>query len=198
MNRRQVLVAGGLAAVSALASAKGELGPVAIGGGAVVPAGGAVAVPCALLPIEYTQRATGAPIGQLQIAKYWANQTTSTLALWNFDLQVYDNQSLPQWVYAWQLRRSASGMSMPSNGVRMRFPTGAQLDMTATVRARTGTAQVFSAKVPNGALMVLATARTTTGRPPEMMDLRYDPARTSLYMTDGSPRDFDALLLRTT
>jgi hypothetical protein len=60
-----------------------------------------------------------------------------------------------------------------------------------------GKTDVFNARVPNGSLMVLATARQRTGRPPQLADLRYDASKELLYMADGSPRDFDALLLRT-
>jgi hypothetical protein len=198
MNRRKVLVAGGLAAMSAMAFGKNTVGVAGIAGGDVRPPAQAPAAPaCALLPIEVTQRATSAPITELRIIRYWPSETSSGLARWDFDLQVFDQSGLPQWVYAWQLRRSASGLTMPSQGVRMRFPQGARLDMASTVKLAAGKAEVFNASVPNGSLMVLATARQRTGHPPQLGDLRYDAGRALLYLADGSPRDFDALLLRT-
>ncbi len=197
MNRRKVLVAGGLAAMSAMAFGKGGVGTGGLTGGITRPPVPAPAAVCALLPIEIDQRATGAPITQLQVARYWPSETSSGVARWDFDLQVFDQADLPQWVYAWQLRRSASGLVMPSNGVKMRFPQGARLGMASTVKLAAGKTEVFNASVPNGALMVLVTARQATGSPPSLADLRYDPAKKDLYLADGSPRDFDALLLRT-
>jgi hypothetical protein len=199
MNRRKVLVAGGLAAMSAVAFGKNRVGSGVMTGGVTEPPtpAPAAAPVSALLPIEVNQRASGAPITELRISRYWPSETSSGLARWDFDLQVFDQANLPQWVYAWQLRRSASGLTMPSNGVKMRFPQGARLDMASTVMLAAGKTDVFNARVPNGSLMVLATARQRTGRPPQLADLRYDASKELLYMADGSPRDFDALLLRT-
>lgn len=195
MNRRQALIAGGLAAVSAVAFGRESDGPAGVK--RLLPIGPPVSLACALLPIEVDLAAAGAPISQLQVLKFWPSEVATTLARWDFDLQVFDQFNLPQWVYAWQLRRSASGLAMPSNGVKMCFPLGARMDLSATVLARSGRAQVFNASVPGASLMVLATARQLSGSPPELSDLRYDAAKSLLYMADGSRRDFDALLLRT-
>jgi hypothetical protein len=195
MNRRQVLIAGGLAAFSSVASGKTDLRPLG-GGGTPTPVGTSAA--CALIPIEYSQRQTSAPIGEMRVARYWPAQSSSRLALWNLDLQVYDQANIPQWVYAWQLRRSASGIAIPGNNLRMLFPTGARIDMMLTVRSVDGIAQVFNARVPSGVLAVLATARQGSGRLPELTELRYDASKMDLYLADGSPRDFDALLIQTT
>lgn len=199
MNRREVLVAGGLAAVSALAYGKESTPAPVIGGGrgGTTPSVPMMATVCALLPIEFDAPLVGNPIKELQIVKYWASETASRLARWDLDLQVYDQFNLPQWVYAWQLRRSVSGHTMPANGIRMRFPLTARIDMTTTVKEASGSTGVFSVSVPNSTLMVLATARQSTARPPAISDLRFDPNKGRLYPADGSLRDFDALLLRT-
>lgn len=200
MNRRKLLVAGGLgamSAMSAMAFGKEAVGALGVAGRGASPPLPPAAPACALLPIEVNQRATGAPITELQVVRYLPSETRSGLTRWDFDLQVFDQANLPQWVYAWQLRRSPSGLTMPSNGVKMRFPQGARLDMASTVMLASGIAEVFNASVPNGALMVLVTARQRTGSPPQLIDLRYDAGKGDLYLADGSPRDFDALLLRT-
>jgi hypothetical protein len=196
MKRRQMLVAGGLAAVSTVAFG-GETVTSTIAKAALAAGAGAPA--CVLLPIEVSQRATGAPISLLQISKFWAGEAATGVARWDFDLRVYDAAGLPQAVFAWQLRRhGANGAAMASSGVRMRFPEGVRLDLAATVLGTTGKAQVFDAGMPSGSLMVLATTRRLTGRPPALTDLRYNPVGMQLTMADGSRRDFDALLLRTT
>lgn len=198
MKRREVLVTGGLAAVSVFAYGKDSIAAPTVGVGRIAPR----PVPmmptvCALLPIEFDQPTVGNPIKELQIVKYWASETATNVARWDLDLQVYDQFGLPQWVYAWQLRRSVSGHAMPANGIRMRFPLTARIDMTTTVKEASGSTGVFSTNVPNSTLMVLATARQSTARPPGISDLRFDPNKGRLYPADGGPRDFDALLLRT-
>lgn len=190
MKRRQVLVAAGLAAGSpAFAGSEISTGRV------IIPLGG-VPGNCALLPIEISQRVTGAPVSEIRILKFLPGETSTGVNHMDLDLIIPDAANLPRTIYAWQLRRSASGAPQASNQVRMRFPLGTTLAMTATVRTQTGT-RVFDASLPNGSLMVLTTARRSTGAPPALLDLRYQPAKSLLTLADGSPRDFEALILQT-
>jgi hypothetical protein len=193
MKRRQLLVAGGLA-VGYPAFGGNEL----IGGqrGALVPLGASPGN-CALLPIEVSQRVVGAPVSELRILRFLPGETATGVQRIDLDLTLPDQYSLPRTIYAWQLRRSTSGAAYASNQVRMRFPLGTSLALTATVRTASGT-RVFDASMPSGSLMVLTTARKTTGAPPALLDLRYDPRKGLLMLADGTPRDFDALILQTT
>ena len=194
MNRRQVLVAGGFAAVSAVAMAKDPV-PVIPGGYGGSPSTGAVAEPCALLPIEAGRR--GNPVYSLRIGQFWPSETASGLARMSFDFQVFDEANLPRWVYAWQLDRRASGLALPSSGLRMNFEFGTRLDLMVTITGRSGKIRNFNAGLPGRSMMVLATERQYTGLPPRLADLRYVAGSESLYLADGSPRDFDAMLLHT-
>lgn len=190
MKRRQLLIAAGLAAGSP-AYAGSEITT----GRGLVPLGGTPGN-CALLPIEVNQRVTGAPISEIRILKFLPGEVATGVQHMDLDLTVADASNLPRSIYAWQLRRSGSSAPSASNQVRMRFPLGTPLALTATVRTATGT-RVFDASLPNGSLMVLTTARRSTNAPPALLDLRYQPAKSLLTLADGSPRDFDALILQT-
>ena len=194
MNRRQVLVAGGLAAFSVVAKAKDPIPAVPTGAGST--SSGPVAEPCALLPIEAGRRGNRAQ--SLRIGQYWRSEVDNGIARMNFDFQVYDEAGLPRWIYAWQVVRSLTGLTLPSSGLHMSFEFGTPLNLTVTIAERSGKTRVYNAAMPGRALMVLATARQRTGLPPQLADLRYVASSASLFLADGSPRDFDALLLQTT
>ncbi len=132
-----------------------------------------------------------------RIGKFWPNELASDIARMNFDIQVFDAANLPRWIYAWQLQRSASGRALPSSSLRMNFEFGTELALMVTIAERSGKTSVFNAGLPCNAQMILATARQRTGLPPQLADVRYAAATESLYMADGSPRDFEALLLET-
>jgi len=117
---------------------------------------------------------------------------------WDFDLLVEDNGGIWRTIYAWQLRRSTSGSVTAANSMRMRFPQGAAIGLSTNVQSLSGQGGVFTTRIYNGALSLLVTARQRTGKPPELMDLRYDPSRREVSMANGSPRDFESLLLQTT
>lgn len=193
MKRRQLLIAAGLAAGSPALAGNDWVGGG--GRGALVSLGGAPGA-CALLPIDVSQRVVGAPISELRILKFLPGETATGVNRMDLDLTVPDAAYLPRTIYAWQLRRASNGAPYSSNQVRMRFPLGTQATLTATVRTATGT-RVFDASLPNGSLMVLTTARSSTGAPPALLDLRYQPGKSLLTLADGSPRDFDALILQT-
>lgn len=139
----------------------------------------------------------GSPITDFRIGKFWPSELAGGIVRVNFDIQVFDAANLPRWIYAWQLQRSVSGLALPSSGLRMNFETGTQIDLQVTVAERSGKTRVFNASLPSHAQLVLATARQRTGSPPRLSDLRYVAESGSLYLADGSPRDFEALLLET-
>lgn len=191
MKRRQILVAGGLAAASCLAV--GQSMPSRRIGGVAGQTGAAGA----LLPISVNSRVVGAPITELRVQRFLAAETRTGLQRWDFDLEVNDEFSLVRTVYAWQLKRMSDGRLIASSGLRLRFPGGAQLAIASTIKGSSGQTQVYSANLPNSTYMVLVTPRASTGLPPTLTDLRFNSAKQQLTLADGSARDFDALLLLT-
>ena len=190
MNRRQLICAAAGVAV-------------ALKSGVSIAGGRGFVSPCALLPISVSQRATGAAITELRVEKFLpAQMDAALLARWDLDLAVLSDSGIANTIYAWQLRRTLSGLSMPANSLRMRFPSGARVGaMSSVLRRVPGSVSqtaYWSAPLPNGSLMVLTTARSSTLAPPTMADLRFDAASRELYLADGSKRDFDALLIETT
>lgn len=158
---------------------------------------------CALLPISVSQRAQGAAISQLRVEKFLpAQMDAAVLARWDFNLVVMSDSGIAKMIYAWQLRRSASGLSMPANSLRMRFPTGTRIAAMSAVQrrlpGRVAQTSNWAESLPNGTLMVLTTSRSSTSAPPTMADLRFDATLREIYLADGSRRDFDALLIETT
>lgn len=157
---------------------------------------------CALYPISINSPAVAEPNGELRIERFWPAEIRSTaIARWDFDLSLVDDTGIQRSYFAWQLRRSASGQETAGSSLRMRFPAGSQLAATATVQRRDETGvlstQRWSALLPNGTLAVIATARASTGAPPTMEMLRFDPIRRQLALKGGEKRDFDALLIET-
>jgi hypothetical protein len=157
---------------------------------------------CALYPISVNYPALAEPNGELRIERYWpAEIQTTAVARWDFDLSLVDDTGIPRSYFAWQLRRSASGQETAGNGLRMRFPAGSQLAALATVQRRDArgglSTQGWAALLPNATLAVIATARASTGAPPAMELLRFDPTRRKLTLSSGEKRDFDALLIET-
>ncbi len=157
---------------------------------------------CALYPISVNYPALAEPIGELRIERFWAAEIHSTaLARWDFDLSLVDDTGIPRSYCAWQLRRSSSGQQSAGNGLRMRFQPGTQLGALAIVQRRDARGGLsthgWAAHLPNATLAVIATARASTGAPPAMELLRFDPTRRTLSLSDGDKRDFDALLIET-
>ncbi len=164
------------------------------------PVGGAPG--CALYPVSVNHPGLAEPNGELRIERYWSAEIhTTTLARWDFDLSLIDDTGIPRSYFAWQLRRSGSGQQSAGNSLRMRFPPGSQLGALATVQRRNQRGglytQGWAAQLPNATLMVIATARASTGAPPALELLRFDPTRRLLTLSTGDKRDFDALLIET-
>jgi hypothetical protein len=104
-----------------------------------------------------------------------------------------DDQLQLHTVYAWQLARHTS--TSWSGGFRMDLP-GQLLSLVVNLRPRGARAtETWSGRPLIGFDSMLVTARTRTGRAPLAADLRLDVATRELSLADGSPRDFDALLL---
>ncbi len=156
---------------------------------------------CALYPIPTNAPGVSAPGGQLHIERYWPAEGKGILARWDFDLSLLDDTGIPRSFYAWQLRRSASGQLSTGSGLRMRYEPGSRLAAQATLHRRDArgrvSTQFWTAPLPEATLMVVATARASTGAPPAVELLRFDPVGRSLTLSTGEPRDFDALLIQT-
>ena len=157
---------------------------------------------CALYPIPSNVPRLSAPGGELHIERYWpAEGQGIALARWDFDLNLVDDTGIPRSFYAWQLRRSASGQLSAGSGLRMRYEAGSRLAAQATLHRRDArgrvSTQIWTTPRPEATLMIVATARASTGAPPAVELLRFDPVGRSLTLSTGEPRDFDALLIQT-
>lgn len=198
MNRRSLIGAGGAIVVAGLSRPAG----------ATFSKGSITAAPMsqessAFIPIEVRQRSNG-PVSAIHIRKFWADQTQSDsrLKTWSIDLSMPDSSGITRVILAWHLSRSAH-QCMTGNPVKMQFPLGARAHVAVNSIRGIGekyasTRSAWSEQVPSGSLVVLASARSSSGRPPQLMDLRYFPGERDLRLADGSPRDFDALLIETT
>lgn len=191
MKRRQILVAGGLAVAGGFALAQSRQTSRGTDAGGVVSAAGA------LLPISVNARVVGAPIAELQVQRFLPAEAKTSLVRWDFDLELVDESSLVRTIYAWQLKRTRDGRTSSGSSLRLRFPQGARLAIASTIHGQSGQSQVYSATLPSSTYMVLVTPRASTGLPPALADLRFDAGKQRLSLADGSPRDFDALLLLT-
>ncbi len=194
MRRRGLLAAAGAIAALPFLPLKAD------GYSVSAPPGG---IPgCGLFPISVNHQALAEPNGELHLERFWpAEIRTSAVARWDFDLSLVDDTGIPRSYYAWQLRRSGSGQQSAGNGLRMHFPPDSQLIALATVQRRNDRGglytQAWASRLPNATLMVITTARESTGMPPELELLRFDPANRTLTLSSGDRRDFDALLIQT-
>lgn len=157
---------------------------------------------CGLYPISVNHPGLAEPIGELRIERFWPAEIQSTaVARWDFDLSLVDDIGIPRNYFAWQLRRSRSGQESAGNSLRMHFPPGSQLRAMATVQRRDERGgletHAWSSLLPNATLMLIATARASTGATPALKLLRFDPVRRTLSLSSGEMRDFDALLIET-
>jgi hypothetical protein len=195
MNRRELLLATtGALASAASGSALGMSGtgllPL-IGGGT---AAATVGASCALFPVQPAPRMY-AGMREICMKRFFPSlvEGAGQLEQLTLDLQMLDDRSQLQTVLAWQLvrRHSASW----SGGFRMSLP-GQQVNLVVNLRRRgsRGT-ESWSGRLVVGVDSILATPRASTGRLPLVAELRLDADQRELRLADGSPRDFDALLL---
>ena len=157
---------------------------------------------CALYPIPSDAPLPASPPGELHIERYWPAELPGVaVARWDFDLNLVDDTGIPRSFHAWQLRRSASGQLTAGSGLRMRYDPDSRLAANATLQRRDArgrlSTQTWSTPLPGATLMIVATARASTGAPPAVELLRFDPVGRSLSLSTGEPRDFDALLVQT-
>jgi hypothetical protein len=155
----------------------------------------------AILPIEIRQRRP-ALIRSIQVAHCWPAQVVDPRrpSLY-FDLVVEDAEDWAQSIAFWSVVRRGSS-TLTASRVRMNFPTGATLGARTLQRRHDPRfdaiiERVWAARIPNATTFVLAGERSGTGTPPQALDLRYEPRTRALKMADGSPRDFDAVLVET-
>lgn len=198
MNRRSVIGAGGAIAFAGLSRPAG-----ATFSKRTISAAPTFQESSAFIPIEVRTHAN-APISAIHIRKFWPDETPSDnrLKTWSVDLSLPDSGGITRVIMAWHLSRSAH-QCMTGNPVKMQFPLGARAHVAvSSVRGlgekSASNQSAWSEQVPGGSLVVLASARSSSGRPPQLMDLRYFPSERDLRLADGSPRDFDALLIETT
>ncbi len=197
MNRRSVLGAGGALAVVGFSQPAGATFTSGPTRGTSTPREFS-----AFIPIEVRQRTNG-PISAIHIRKFWPDETQSDnrLKSWTVDLSIPDDRGVTRTILAWHLSRTAQ-RCMTGNSIKMQFPEGAHAHVAISCVRGVGkesvtTQSAWSDLVPGASLLVLASARSSTGRPPQLMDLRYFPGEKDLRLADGSPRDFDALLIET-
>ncbi len=198
MNRRELL----LATTGALASAASG-SALGMSGSSLVPLLGAassaasVGAACALIPVQPVARAT-AGMRELCVKRFFPSLAggASPLERLTLDLQMLDDRSQLQTVYAWQLSRRNSASW--SGGFRMELP-GQQVNLVINLRRRGSRAsESWSGRPVVGVDSLLVTPRASTGQLPATADVRLDLSTPDLWMADGSQRDFDALLLSAT
>lgn len=190
MNRRDLL----LAASAALAcTATGPVRAMNGRGGAVSSSVDAFGTDCSLLPVR---PASGQASGrEIALLRFFPDQTDrpnriESLAL---DLLLQDDRWQTHTIYAWQLSRR--GCMSCSGNFRMTLP--APLTTLVVHHRQRGMAATrsWSGQPILGFQSLLVTARSSTGRVPLGIDLRLDPVTLEPSLIDGSPRDFDTLLL---
>lgn len=191
MNRRDLLLATSGALVCA---ASGNV--LAMNGRGLPSAStaGAFSSDCSLIPIQPAP-ANAAGLREIRLRRFFPSQTDGPgqLEYLSIDLQLLDDRQQMHTIYAWQMvRRSCASCA---GGFRMTLP-GRLTNLVVNQRQRGAkTTHAWSGRPLLGLDSILATARTSTGRAPLAIDLRLDPVTLEPSMVDGSPRDFDALLL---
>ncbi len=190
MNRRNLL----LATSGALVCAASGLNAGALLGPAESSTGSGFGNACALIPVQRVRQGN-AGLHEISLKRFFPRQVDGPDLLEHFalDLQFLDDLARPHTVYAWQLVRRLSATW--SGGFRMGLPSH-QVNLLAHLRQRGArTTESWSGRPLLGYESILTTARSSTGKVPLAPDLRLDAATMELSLADGSPRDFDALLL---
>lgn len=194
MNRRDLLLASSgilacAASGSALGMSSGLLG--------ASPDAAARNSRCALIPM---QPAMGpmAESREICVQRFYPSEVEGPgqLEHLSLDLQLLDERFQLHTIYAWQLARR----SCASCSGNFRMALSGQLS-SLIVHLRQRGARVtesWSARPLIGFDSVLVTARSSTGRVPGAAELRLDTVTRALSLADGSPRDFDAVLLSAT
>lgn len=195
MNRRELLLATtGALATAASGSALGMSGRGLLPLVGTATSAALSGASCALIPVQPAPRSYRG-LREICMKRFFPSEVggAGQLEYLSLDLQMLDDRSQLQTVYAWQMSRRA-GTSW-SGGFRMSLP-GQQVNFVVNLR-RPGSriTESWSGTPVIGVESVLATARASTGRVPTAAELRLDPAKPELWLADGSPRDFDALLL---
>lgn len=192
MNRRDLLLAtSGALACAVSGSAFGMRGgslPSATTGAA------AFGVACALIPIQRAPH-NATDTREICLKRFFPSEVEGPgqLEHLSLDLQLLDDRFQPHTVYAWQLARRTNASW--SGGFHMGLP-GQLVSVVANLRQRgSRTTESWSGRPVIGFDSMLVTARTSTGRVPSAIELCLDPTNQKLTLADGSPRDFDALLL---
>ncbi len=183
MKRRQILASTGAAL------AAGWIPGQALA--SVLDTGTASGAVCAMHRIDTAGAVCAA--GTLRILAVQVAQAVSALRRFDLDL-VWNGEDGETFVqHAWQLRRDGSGMVSAGSPLRMRLPVG-PVRLVATIDGRP-LAGRHEAVLESDAVTVLASPRTATGKPPRRSELLWEPATRALSLRDGSPRDFDAVVL---
>ncbi len=150
-----------------------------------------------MLSIEVDQRDGPRRSNSFELVDYLPAELASGVTRIDFDLLLTGDGIPQRQIYVWQARRWSQGAMLGASGLRMQFEDDLALGASVTVLDQSGIARRFGAEMPRATLMAFVTARRSTGVPPGLMDLRYDSSRRLLTLSDGSPRDFETLLVRT-
>lgn len=153
---------------------------------------------CAIHPIS-SRRGLGSGIRALTIEALFPSEALGTLSLsvWSLDLRLRDITGQERLVYLWQMQRQGSRVSA-SQRVTMPFEDMA-LEVVGTMRQGSLRApdQTWVQSLPVGSQFLVVSPRASTALPPSLTELRFQPESMRLWMADGSPRDFDAVLMQT-
>lgn len=152
---------------------------------------------CALIPMQPAQ-GPFADLREICLRRFYPSEIDGPgqLEHLSLDLQLLDERFQLHTIYAWQLARHSSASW--SGNFRMALP-GELASLVVHLRQRGArVTESWSARPRIGFDSVLVTARASTGRVPDSAELRLDPVTRALSLADGSPRDFDAMLLSAT
>ena len=185
MKRRQILFTTGTALVAGWIP--GQVSAAVLRAG-LDPVDSAI---CALHQVDVA--GSHCAPGMLRILAVQVAETSSPVRRFDLDLVWHGESGEPLTLHAWQLRRSAADTVAVGSPLQMRLPD-ASARLVATVDGNPLSGQ-HEAAVELGAVTVLAAPRASTGKPPRRSELAWDPATGTLSLRDGSPRDFDAVVL---
>jgi len=197
MKRRNFIAGAGACALA------GTLG-TGLGATRVVAAAVAGPLPSSspssgLIMLERGTHAAGRTQGQFRLERFWPEQTAAAnaLATWTVDL-LLQHDGHERRLQAWQLQRHCVGACVPAAGLQLSVPAGARLSLATRGRNLQGTSSTdWCGPVPGAGLMLLVSCSVRSGRPPRADELAYLQETQSLVRSDGMPRDFDAVLIRT-
>lgn len=153
---------------------------------------------CALLVLNAELDLIGKHASEVHIDHHFAPTTATALMRVDLDLAIWDEGGTQRQIHAWQAQRHADGRACVASAVRMSFERACRVSLHAALSDSPGSRpRLWSSAIPGGSVLLWVTPRASSGIAPRRDELLFDEASLQLSLVDGSPRDFDAVLLRT-